>query len=337
MQVKASQAVDMIMLYLKAGLVPLLVGNPGIGKSNIYQQIADDFRLLLIDMRLSTADLVDLTGFPLIVNNKGSYVPMDTFPIEGDKIPDGYNGWLILFDEITSAKPALQAASYKILLDRKVGQHKLHKNVALCAAGNLETDGAVVYPMSTALQSRLVHMELIFNLEDWMTWANINRIDSRITGFLNFDPQSAFTFKPDHTDSTYACPRTWAFVDRILKVTEPGYEHLLPMLAGTISEGVARQFMAFCKIESQLPKLQEILKNPAGIAVPTELSIKHAITSSLSEHISVTNATEIMQYISRFPIEFQVICVKAAGQRNKKIHTHPSVKQWVKTNMIECF
>ena len=132
---------------------------------------------------------------------------MDTFPIEGDAIPKGYSGWLILFDELTSAVPALQAAAYKILLDRMVGLHKLHKNVALMAAGNLETDNAIVHPMSTALQSRLAHLELVVDAMEWVNWAASNQIDHRITSYINFKPGNLYTFSPDHTDNTYASPR----------------------------------------------------------------------------------------------------------------------------------
>lgn len=132
---------------------------------------------------------------------------MKHFPIEGDPIPHGYSGWLLFLDEATSAPPAIQAAAYKLILDRMVGSHHLHKNVAIVCAGNLETDNAIVQPMSTALQSRLVHMELVIDHQEWIDWAVQNDIDHRITSFIGFKPSALFTFTPDHTDKTYACPR----------------------------------------------------------------------------------------------------------------------------------
>ena len=60
MQVKISQAVTMLTAFIKAKLVPLLVGSPGLGKSQIYQQIADQYNLLLIDVRLAQCDPCDL-------------------------------------------------------------------------------------------------------------------------------------------------------------------------------------------------------------------------------------------------------------------------------------
>ena len=74
----------------------------------------------------------------------------------GQRQPTYYAGWLLFLDEFNSASVAVQAASYKIVLDRMVGKGHLHKNVAVVCAGNLESDGAIVEQMSTPLQSRLV-------------------------------------------------------------------------------------------------------------------------------------------------------------------------------------
>lgn len=59
-QVKISQAISMITKYIKAGLVPMLRGSPGMGKSSIIHQIAAEYNLLVIDLRLSQCDPTDL-------------------------------------------------------------------------------------------------------------------------------------------------------------------------------------------------------------------------------------------------------------------------------------
>lgn len=329
MQVRISQAVPMISKYLKAKLVTLLKGSPGIGKSQIYQQIADKYNLKLIDVRLSTCDLTDLCGFPQIMGNKAGYVPMNTFPIEGDEIPEGYSGWLLLFDELTSAAPALQAAAYKILLDRMIGIYPLHKNVAVCAAGNLETDNAVVEPMSTALQSRLVHIELATNAEDWLEWATSNGIDHRITSYIRFKPGQLYTFKSDHTDNTYACPRTWEFANRILGVTEDNDPLMLPLLAGDLSEGVAREFVVFMKIYNNLPTIDSIIASPGFVKVSDEPSILFAMCGSISHHAKPENIEALMTYVKRLPAEFQLVCVREIVSRQKSILGNPVMQRWL--------
>ena len=276
-------------------------------------------------------------GFPTITGEKASYKPMDTFPIEGDTVPKGYNGWLLFLDELNSAPPAIQSAAYKVILDRMVGNHKLHKNVAIVAAGNLETDNAIVQPMSTALQSRMAHLELVVDSKEWVDWASSNEVDHRITSYINFRPDALYTFSPDHTDKTYASPRTWEFANRILQVTDAASSEALPMLAGTISEGVAREFLGFCKIHMNLPKLGEIIANPTSIKVPDEPSVLFAMTGALGNNAAEDNIGALMKFISRLPVEFQVVSLREIVRRNKKLIQHEAVREWVTKSAMDLF
>lgn len=327
--VKVSQATSMIAKLIKAKLVPMLVGSPAVGKSAIAHQIAENYGLKVIDLRLSQCDPTDLLGFPSIKEGRSGYVPMDTFPLEGDAVPAGYNGWLLFLDELTSASQAVQAAAYKLVLDRMVGTHHLHKNVAIVAAGNLESDNAIVEPMSTALQSRLVHMQLVADPNEWVEWASTKGLDHRITSFINFKPSNLYTFAPDHTDKTYASPRTWEFADRILQVSNEADKDLLPMLAGTLSEGVAREFLSFCKIHTQIPQIPQIIINPKGAKVPEEPSMLYALTGSIGNNANDTNITPLMEYVDRMPVEFQVVTLREVVRRNKPLMGHPTMQQWI--------
>lgn len=337
MQVKIHQATSMLAKFIRAKLVPMLHGSPGTGKSAIVHQIAADYGLKVIDLRLSQCDPTDLQGFPSIAGARSVYLPPLTFPLEGDPIPAGFNGWLLFLDEFNSAPPSVQAAAYKVVLDRMVGQHLLHKNVAIVCAGNLATDNAIVEDMSTALQSRLVHIELVSDVEQWLDWAYAHGIDHRITSYIKFKPGSLYAFSPDHTDKTYACNRTWEFAHRVLQVTADDDPDRLPMLAGTISEGVAREFVGFCKIDDNLPKIPAIIGAPDTIGVPDEPSILFALTGAISHHANPDNLAPLLQYVSRLPREFQVVCLRETVRRNKQHVGHPAVQKWIANTAVALF
>lgn len=338
MQVKISQATRIITAAIKAKLVAFLKGSPATGKSQVVRQIADDYNLEMIDLRLSQCDPTDLMGFPSIGDKKADYLPMKHFPIEGDPLPPGKAGWLLFLDEATSAPQAIQAAAYKLVLDRMVGSHHLHKNVAIVLAGNLETDGAIVHPMSTALQSRLVHLELQVDPKEWDEWAvTKGDINHHITSFVKFKPGSLYTFKADHTDCTYASPRTWEFASRILDVLPENSPDLLPMLSGTISEGVAREFLSFRKIYQKLLTIKQIEANPTGVAVPDEPSILYALTGSLAHNMNEDNCKDIMSFVSRIPVEFQVVCLRETIRRNRKLLEQPAMKAWIAKSSAALF
>lgn len=109
MKIDISDAGHLISIALQARLAPMIHGSPAVGKSSVVRQVANKFGLKLIDLRLSQCDPTDLMGFPSIIGERAGYKPMDTFPIEGDPLPKGYNGWLLFLDECNSAPKAVQA------------------------------------------------------------------------------------------------------------------------------------------------------------------------------------------------------------------------------------
>jgi hypothetical protein len=50
-----------------------------------------------------------------------------------------------------------------------------------------------------------------------------------------------------------------------------------------------------------------------------------------------TTADQIMQYISRLPVEFQVVTLRETVRRNKEMLTHPSIQKWVNESSAKLF
>lgn len=327
--VNTKQARDEIINAISVGLTPLLTSSPGMGKSSLVAQVAKEFRLKLIDLRLSQCTPEDLQGFPMRSGNKATFTPFDIFPIEGEEIPEGYDGWLLFLDELTSATKPVQAAAYKLILDRMVGSFKLHPNVAIVSAGNKVTDKAVVNQMSTALQSRLLHYELELHVGQWVELAYDLEIDHRIIGYINYMPSKLMDFRPDHTDTTFPCPRTWEFLSRLVKGQELS-ESSGARVSAAIGEGVAIEFITFAKEYERLPKIADILSNPHTALVPPESSTRYATMSMLVEHFDEDNLADILKYIERFDVELQVIFCRGAVVRNKKIRaTHEAFGKYL--------
>lgn len=330
--VDIGQAREGCIRAMKVGLVPFLRSSPGIGKSDMYASIAKRFKLKLVDIRLSQCDPTDLMGFPSICEktNKASYTPMDTFPLATDEVPEGYNGWLILLDEFPHASPSVQRAAYKLVLDRKVGMFNLNEKAMVAAAGNLDSDNAMTEELSTAMQSRLVTMELRVDVDAWIDWAIDNGIDKRIISFIRFKNDALHTFKPDHVDHTFACPRTWEFCSRLIKdVPELGRSDM-PILAGTISDPVSREFLSFTKIYKNLLTISQISTNPEGVSVPEEPSVLFALSGTIANATDENNISQLIKFVERMPAEFQVLCGKEILKRDPSIKSVPAMSDWIK-------
>lgn len=324
------EARDFVIDCMRAGLVPYIQGSPGIGKSSIIKAVAKKFKLHVIDHRLSTSEPTDMTGLPNFYDN-GQYARFapfaELFPLSSMPVPKDMDGWMIFFDEISSAPRSVQAAAYKIILDRMVGQHRLHPNVVIVAAGNLATDRAIVNPLSTAMQSRLIHIELEVSFNEWLEDVAIpENYDSRVIGFLAQYPEKLMDFKPDHHEKTFCCPRTWEFVHRLLKVqsSQVVTDKTAKLLTGTITSGVAMEFVQFTKVYQDLVTIQEIQADPNKCRLPTENALKWAVTTHMMEKIDDQNFKDLATYADRFSIDFRILFYRSILVRRPTLRTHPN-------------
>ena len=338
-QVNYVQARACIEAAFRAQSVPYLKGSPGIGKSDIYQQIADAWKLKLIDVRLSQCEPTDLMGFPRLNadGNKAGYSPMEMFPIEGDEIPDGYIGWLLLLDEVNHAEPPTLKAAYKVVLDRMIGPVKLHKNVLVGMAGNLDTDNAITEEMGTAMQSRISpHLELEVNTEQWLAHANKAGIDYRITSFIDFRPDLLHHFEPDHTDCTYPCPRTWFKTHRYINNKSLDDDALkdiyMPLIAGTLGEGAAIEFTSFCHIFTKLPRMADIVASPDVVAFPDAPDVIYALSGMISHNVTEATLVPAMKFIARMDMDFQALTIRNIRTRHPTLTYHAEITKWLRTN-----
>lgn len=321
-----NQTKENIIRCIKAGLVPFVQSSPGIGKSSIVKQIAKEFNLQLIDHRLSTSSPEDLLGLPHFENGKAVFSPFrDVFPLEDSFIPKGKNGWLLFFDEFNSAPRSVQAACYKIVLDREVGQHKLHRNVAIVCAGNKMDDNAITVNLSTAMQSRLIHIFMEPNYNEWLENVAIpNNYDERVVAFLSMYPEFLMRFDPEHVENTFPCPRTWEFVNKLVQNQQIDNTYLA-LLSGTITSEVAMSFLTFCKLREEMVSWKEIEKDPERIPLPQKNEVKWSTILHLLNHVTENNLVDMMKYISRFPVDYQIIFLRSIWIKHPGWVSHPAL------------
>ena len=86
--------VEFIRLCIKADTPPLLVGGPGVGKSAILEQAAEDCGIDFITRDLSLLEPPDLVGIPKVKNGITTYAPPSWLPRAGRR------GGLIVFEEL---------------------------------------------------------------------------------------------------------------------------------------------------------------------------------------------------------------------------------------------
>lgn len=276
-ELNPKEALQILEEMVKVQRPVMLWGQPGIGKSEMVEQLGKKLERRTIDIRLLLMDPTDLRGIPFKnSSDKMVWAPPILFP------QDPNDTSIILLDEITAAAPSVQAAALQLVLNRRIGEYVLPKGVSIIAAGNRESDKTAAQKMPSALANRFVHLAIGFNFDVWREWAFTNGIHPHVIGFLSAFQNCANTFNPKNNYKVFATPRTWTFVSQILTSGLPE-DLLMDTIAGTVGEGVMLQFRTHRQHATKLPNPDEVLtgKFEKLDNEAKDISVQHALSVSL--------------------------------------------------------
>ena len=323
---KASELTTVLSALCAQKVPTFLWGAPGIGKSSIVKQIAKERNIGFIDLRLALMDPTDLKGIPFYDKESHSalWASPAFLPREGEGI--------LFLDELNSAAPSVQASAYQLILDRCVGEYRLPDGWAIVAAGNREGDRGVTYRMPAPLANRFVHFEMEVNLDDWRDWAYKSALDTRIISYIAYKREHLFTFDPKSDTKSFATPRSWEYVNSILK---SGIDEtlLLATLSGAIGGDVAVGFLSFAKVMERLPDISAILENGKG-EYTDEIDVLYALSTGLvSQYLANPNEQaleNLLRYTLELQSEFAVMIVQDLQRNGVYMEQSEVFEVWVR-------
>ena len=275
--VRPSDVMAEVLACINAKRPVMLWGPPGIGKSEIIEQIGKNTNRNVIDLRLLLLEPTDLRGIPYFnsKSNKMDWAP----PVD---LPANDNDTSILFlDEINAAPQSVQAAAYQLILNRRIGTYKLPDGVSIVAAGNRESDRGVTYRMPSPLANRMLHIEMAVNFEDWQTWATNNNIHPDVVGYLTFAKNDLYDFDPRSSSRAFATPRSWSFVSDMLESSGLQGSQLTDIITGAVGEGLAVKFNAHREVAGKVPNPTDILNGKVKKLDTKEVSAMYSLITSL--------------------------------------------------------
>lgn len=313
MVLKVGQAKELLRSMIRRGVnhAVMLFGPPGIGKSAIQQQLAEEeFGSRerwpdgnYLNVELSTREAPDIQGIP-VVNSNGEvhWAQLVDFPQDGEG--------LINFDEINLAEMQTMKASYRWIQERQIGKKKLPDGWFVVATGNRQEDRSNVNTLPAALNNRFTIYEVEAGIDDWKNWAYNAGVHPDVIGFLNWKSDALFKFDPEvySPEDPYPTPRSWERVSDKVKAGIDGFK----ALAGDVGEGMAGEFREYIEVKGELPDINEILKGEN--VVPDRPDLKYVICSSLVAKAKENPdlAGRLVEYSLELPPQFAVLLVKDA-------------------------
>ena len=252
---------DLLEILLNIAPVrPVFIwGAPGIGKSALVQQFAEEVGLTCVSLLGSQLAPEDIIGIPQIQDDVSTFLP--------PKMIARKEPYVLFLDELNACSQEVQKAFYSLIHEKSIGEYHLPEGSIVIGAGNRTQDSAIVKTMSSALINRMFHVQLKADPAQWLTWAYTNGIHPWVTDYLAQRPDHLFS-EPPKTEEPYSTPRSWHMLSDALKEYDAGKkaipENMLRMITyGCISASHAGMFLAYTKQLGDQHLLMDIIKGEA--------------------------------------------------------------------------
>jgi len=253
-----------------------IVGGPGIGKSSIIREVAQDLShddpFGLVTYILSQMDPIDMRGFVFPVKKeeegKNDLVAKTTKPIvwpeahnvevfhggemvarNGVVLKEGYNGPLIpergmmLLDEFAQAGQDVQKAASQLILDKRIGEFTLPDNWVVWSAGNRTTDRSGVQKRLAFVRNRMLEIEIEPTFESFQRFANKAGVHPLTITFAKRYPAHVFRDSVPSQDGPFCTPRSLVLCSQNLEDLRTKDMHEMHLPDGEIALEVAKGWL----------------------------------------------------------------------------------------------
>lgn len=315
----------------------LVLGRPGVGKTEIIEQLARDLHKKLIVERLNGRDPTDM-GLPYVYTKdtreeiagykRHGWTLPEYYPTADDEIPeDNEGGWCLFFDELAQALPAMQNRIGEMLNERQLNGVAMHKKAWIVLAANFAQDKAATYPIPRQILNRCAVFVLSPDEEDFRRYCSEKLVRPEIVAYSKLRPDCLDSYDPD---SMVNCtPRSLVSLSKLMDCN-PSYEDELPLYSGRIGKGFGSEFVGFLRVYRDLPKREDIEANPNGTPIPDEdeTDVMCALAAMLGRALNKKNAAPIVKYLVRLPVEFCVFALRDAARRDPSLRETKAFNDW---------
>ncbi len=338
-----NQAIDLIVkLFLlqvetKERFAVELVGPPGVGKSQAVHQAADKIaakvgqRMTVKDFILTTVEAPDVRGFGLPgLDEDGSKVMDFTKAPWMPRKKDSQYGILHL-EEFAQASPDVAKPSAELWLNGGVGASHLPITYMVIGSSNREQDRSGVGRGLAFIDNRKMRINIEPNLDAWVDWAERKGVNPFAIAFAKVKPGTVFTSEVPSKPGPFCTPRTFVKTSYLINKLE--MEMFTEAAAGYIGEGAAAEFVAFLRVAEELPKWEDIIKDPEGVRMPEHrMDATYAAMQMVAHRVDGQTAKPAFKFLKRMGKEFQVAGLKAVLRRCPQMVSTPDFALWLREN-----
>lgn len=289
---------EVLDILISAGLVPLLEGPTGIGKSQMIREYGNARGYDVLTLETANMDPAEAVGRMverkrILPNGKEEFYHQNTIPTWFNTILENEEEGrttLLFLDEINRG-PLVKDQMMSLLLDRRFGinERQLPDSTIIIAAQNPDDGNYSVESMDPAQASRLVKVKFTPSFIHWknsfaLHYSNGRQnINPMIVEYLEYTPQEFIVAHNDEFDDVGMSPRRWEIASSALYIIESqpfsqsAISNVLSSILGLSSPGFLEFYttkdtmtlktfskIAYEKADEMGKSLGEILKSKKG-------------------------------------------------------------------------
>lgn len=276
---------DSVNLYLKKDefgeyRVPLvrqrpifLLGAPGIGKTAIMEQIAQELGVALVSYSMTHHTRQSALGLPFITQKTygeeayqvSEYTMSEIIATVYETMENsGMKEGILFLDEINCVSETLAPAMLQFLQYKVFGRHSVPEGWVIVTAGNPPEYNKSVREFDVVTMDRLKILEVEPELRIWKEYARERGIHPAITNFLDLKKEYFYCMEMTTKGRSYVTARGWEDLSQMLLLYEEEDLSVEENLVGQYirNDRIVKEFTAYYDLYNKYKKdyrINEIL------------------------------------------------------------------------------
>lgn len=236
-----------------------LIGAPGIGKTQIMEQVAKECGLGLVSYTITHHTRQSAIGLPYIAKNEydgteyevTEYTMSEIVASVYEKMKKtGLREGILFIDEINCVSETLAPAMLQFLQCKSFGNHQIPEGWMIVAAGNPPEYNKSVREFDVVTMDRVKKIEVEPEFTVWKEYAYKESVHGAVISYLSTKPTYFYQVEMTVDGMHFATPRGWEDLSKMIQVYEK--------LGKIIDREVVEQYIQYPKIAKDFANYLEL-------------------------------------------------------------------------------